>query len=61
MYPTVTVGMGVTQSVPANTVISGAAGTSLLTGHFKGIITDINTAAKTVDGKSRRNKIRCWI
>ena len=46
-----TVGMGVTQSVPANTVISGAAGTSLLTGHFKGIITDINTAAKTVDVK----------
>ena len=28
------VGMGVTQSVPSGTVISGAAGTSLLDGHF---------------------------
>ena len=37
------VGMGVTQSVPSGTVISGAAGTSLLDGHFKGIITTKGT------------------
>ena len=34
-----TVGAGITQEVPANTVISGAGGTSLLDGYFKGIIT----------------------
>jgi len=38
------VGLGVTQAVPANTVISGAGGTSLLDGHFKGIITKKGTS-----------------
>ncbi len=37
------VGMGVTQLVPSGTVISGAAGTSLIDGHFKGIITTKGT------------------
>ena len=35
--------MGVTQLVPSGTVISGAAGTSLIDGHFKGIITTKGT------------------
>ena len=37
------VGMGVTQAVPANTTISSATGISTLTGHFKGIITKIDS------------------
>ena len=41
------VGMGVTQAVPAGTVVSntgaGAGTTSLLDGHFKGIITKVNS------------------
>ena len=35
------VGFGVTQAVPANTVLAGAGTTSLLNGYFKGIITEI--------------------
>ena len=35
------VGRGVTQAVPANTVIAGAGTTSILDGYFKGIITDV--------------------
>jgi len=38
----VTVGMGVTQNVPAGTVKIGAGVTSLLDGYFKGIVTDID-------------------
>ena len=41
----VVVGSGVTQAVPANTVISGAGGTSLLDGHFKGIVTNVGTTS----------------
>tara|TARA_B100001093_G_scaffold51328_1_gene43568 strand:- start:129 stop:2336 length:2208 start_codon:yes stop_codon:yes gene_type:complete len=36
---TVTAGVGITQTVPASTVVSGAGGTSLLDGYFKGIVT----------------------
>tara|TARA_A100001234_G_scaffold78449_1_gene69424 strand:+ start:585 stop:2744 length:2160 start_codon:yes stop_codon:yes gene_type:complete len=43
------VGFGVTQAVPAGTVLAGAGSTSLLDGHFKGIITGI--AGTTVDVK----------
>ena len=35
------VGSGVTQAVPANTVIAGAGTTSLLDGYFKGIVTEV--------------------
>jgi phage tail sheath protein FI len=35
------VGYGVTQAVPANTVLAGSGTTSVLTGYFKGIITEI--------------------
>ena len=45
------VGMGVTQSVPAGTVISGVGGTTLLEGYFKGIITGKNETNKTIDVK----------
>jgi len=40
-----TVGLGVTQSV-ANRVVAGAAGTSLLDGYLKGIVTGIPTTGK---------------
>jgi len=43
-----TVGYGVTQQVPANTVISGAGGTSLLDGFFKGVITEVGTGEASV-------------
>jgi hypothetical protein len=45
------VGLGVSQAVPANTVLPGAGTTSVLTGSFKGIITGINTATSKVDVK----------
>ena len=35
------VGYGVTQAVPANTILAGAGTTSILDGYFKGIITEI--------------------
>ena len=35
------VGYGVTQAVPANTILAGAGTTSVLDGYFKGIITEI--------------------
>jgi len=37
------VGYGFTQAVPAGTVAAGAGSTSLLTGYFKGIITEVGT------------------
>jgi hypothetical protein len=46
---TIAVGMGITQAVPANTVISGVGGTSVLDGHFKGIVTAKGTG--TIDVK----------
>ena len=45
------VGLGVSQAVPANTVLPGAGTTSVLTGSFKGIITGINTISNQVDVK----------
>ena len=49
----IAVGMGITQAVPAGTVVSntgtGAGTTSLLDGHFKGIVTKVNTG--TIDVK----------
>jgi len=39
------VGFGITQAVPANTILPGAGSTSELKGYFKGIITGIGTAA----------------
>ena len=49
----IAVGMGITQAVPSGTVVSntgaGAGTTSLLDGHFKGIITKVN--AGTIDVK----------
>jgi len=38
----VTVGTGITQAVPAGTVLAGAGSTSLLDGFFKGIVTEVN-------------------
>ncbi len=38
---TLTVGVGVTQMVPANTVVAGVGGTSVLDGYFKGIVTGV--------------------
>jgi len=46
-----TVGYGITQAVPEGTILPGAGTTSLLTGHFKGIITGIDTTSNTVDVK----------
>ena len=48
---TITVGTGVTQAVPAGTVISGVGSTSLLDGHFKGIVTGVNTTTGFADVK----------
>ena len=39
---TLRVGTALTQVVPSGTIISGAAGTSLLDGHFKGIVTGVS-------------------
>ena len=38
----VAVGMGITQAIPANTIVAGAGTTSLLTGHLKGIVTEVD-------------------
>jgi len=38
----VAVGMGITQAIPANTVVAGAGTTSLLTGHLKGVVTEVD-------------------
>jgi len=38
---TLSVGIGITQKVPDNTVISGVGTTSLLEGYFKGIVTQV--------------------
>ena len=47
----IAVGYGVTQGVPANTVVAGSGTTSLLTGYFKGIVTEIDTNSKKVSVK----------
>ena len=41
---TLTVGVGVTQAVPAGTVLPGVGSTTLLDGYYKGIITEVNTS-----------------
>lgn len=45
---TLTVGMGVTQAVPSGTVLAGAGTTSLLDGHFRGMITEIGQGKVSV-------------
>jgi len=47
----IAVGYGVTQNVPADTVLAGAGTTSKLDGHFKGIVTGVDATAKTVEVK----------
>jgi phage tail sheath protein FI len=47
------VGYGITQAVPANTVLSGAGGTSILDGYFKGIITGVGVSSIDVKVLSR--------
>ncbi len=39
------VGSGITQAVPPNTINPGAGSTSLLDGHFKGIVTEVDTTS----------------
>ena len=48
---TIAVGMGVTQQVPAGTVLVGSGSTSELTGYFKGIITEVNSAKDEISVK----------
>ena len=43
-----TVGLGVTQAIPANTVIAGAGSTSVLDGYLKGVITEVGTGQVSV-------------
>ena len=45
---TLTVGVGVTQAVPAGTVVAGAGSTSLIDGYFKGIVTGVSGASVDV-------------
>ena len=45
------VGCGVTQGIPANTVVAGSGTTSVLTGYFKGIVTEVDTPNKKVSVK----------
>jgi hypothetical protein len=45
------VGLGVSQTVPSGTVIAGVGTTSVLTGYFKGIITDLDSTNNKVSVK----------
>ena len=45
------VGFGITQAIPPNTVVAGSGTTSLLTGYFKGIVTEVDTTLKKVSVK----------
>tara|TARA_Y100000813_G_scaffold69711_1_gene49435 strand:+ start:204 stop:1481 length:1278 start_codon:yes stop_codon:yes gene_type:complete len=47
----INVGYGITQSIPANTVVAGSGTTSLLTGYFKGIVTQVDTNLKQISVK----------
>ena len=38
----IAVGMGITQAIPANTIVAGSGTTSILTGHLKGIVTEVD-------------------
>jgi len=42
------VGLGVTQAVPANTVLAGAGSTSVLDGYLKGVITEVGAGQVSV-------------
>ena len=42
------VGLGVTQAVPANTVVAGAGTTSVLDGYLKGVITEVGAGQVSV-------------
>ena len=48
---TIAVGMGVTQQVPAGTVLVGSGSTSTLTGFFKGIITQVDSSNDEISVK----------
>ena len=48
---TITVGMGVTQQVPAGTVLVGSGSTSELSGFFKGIITQVDSTNDEISVK----------
>ena len=45
------VGFGITQAIPPNTVVAGSGTTSLLTGYFKGIVTEVDTTLKKASVK----------
>ena len=45
------VGYGITQAIPSNTVVAGSGTTSLLTGYFKGIVTQVDSTNKKVSVK----------
>ena len=47
----IAVGYGITQAIPANTVVAGSGTTSLLTGYFKGIVTEVDSTNKKVSVK----------
>ena len=47
----IAVGYGITQNVPADTVLAGAGTTTKLDGFFKGIVTGVDATAKTIDVK----------
>ena len=47
----IAVGYGITQAIPANTVIAGSGTTSLLTGYFKGIVTEVDSTNKKISVK----------
>ena len=45
------VGFGITQAIPADTVLAGSGTTSILSGYFKGIITEVDTTLKKASVK----------
>ena len=47
----IAVGYGVTQTVPPNTILAGAGTTSKLDGHFKGIVTEVDSTNKKISVK----------
>ena len=47
----VSVGLGVSQTVPSGTVVAGVGTTSILTGYFKGIVTEVDSLNNKVSVK----------
>ena len=47
----IAVGYGITQAIPANTVLAGSGTTSLLTGYFKGIVTEVDSTNNKISVK----------